>query len=69
MEDNGLCDGRNIKLLLLVEFMHEDTVIVATTVLFLPIYRDFYVLIKQREWNTHYNMYMRGVLISLASTY
>jgi hypothetical protein len=46
MEDIGFCDGRNIKLLPLVEFMHEGTVIVATTVLFLPINRDFYVLFK-----------------------
>jgi len=46
MEDIGLCDGGNIKLLPLVEFMHEGTVIVATTVLFLPINRDFYVLFK-----------------------
>jgi len=41
MEDIGLCDSRNIKLIPLVEFMHEGTITVATAILFLPINKDF----------------------------
>ena len=50
-------DGRNTTQLPIVEFMCECTVVV-TTVLFVAHKRDFYVLFKQWEWNTHNNIYM-----------
>jgi hypothetical protein len=50
-------DGRNTTQLPIVEFMRECTVVV-TTVLFVAHKRDFYVLFKQWEWNTHNNIYM-----------
>jgi len=48
MEDIGLCDGRNIKLLPLVEFMHEGTLTVATT------NKEFFVLHVQSNTTIFY---------------